>query len=41
MVCRATGLELSSPWVSLKRSDQGSDMIIMKFRKINLAAAHV
>lgn len=41
VVCRAIGSELSNPWVLLKRPDQGSDMIIMKLRKTNLAAAHV
>lgn len=40
-MCRAIGMELSSPGVLQKPSEQGSDMIIMKFRKINLAAAHV
>lgn len=41
VLCKAIDLELCSPWVLLKLSEQGRDMIIVKFRKINLAAAPV
>ena len=34
-VCGAVDLELSRAWVLLKLSELGSDLIIMKFRKVN------